>query len=106
MVEIEKNELIFRAKPYEWELGIGVEIEIFRDNNKVGCARLLSAEHENNFNEIRDMEQELLLRRALEGFILNKIKTSAGKVIDCQAQLREMGFKNVSPIYGNLSTCF
>ena len=106
MIEIEEKGYKFRAKQYDWKLGLGVEIEIYRDSKKVGGVRLLSAEHENDFEKIKRLPLDILLKGALEGFISNRTKTNTEKVLEWQSQIEEMGHNYVSPIYANLASCF
>ncbi len=106
MIIIEKEGYRFRAKQYDWKLGVAVEIEIYRDSKKVGVVRLLSAEHENEFEKINGLPLEVLLTGALEGFVSNKTKTSTDKVLEWQKQIEEMGHNYASPIYANLASCF
>ena len=106
MIEIEKEDYRFRARHYDWKLGIAVEIEIFSGPKKVGGVRLLSAEHEEEFKKIKNLPLEALLKGALEGFISNKTKTSVNKVLEWQRQIHEMGHDYVSPVYANLAPCF
>ena len=106
MIEIEKENYRFCAKPYDWKLGIAVEIEIYKGSQKVGGVRLLSAEHEEEFEKIKGLPLEDLLKGALDGFVSNKTKTSTDKVLEWQRQIKEMGHSYVSPIYANLASCF
>ncbi len=97
MVEIEKDGYLFCTKPYEWKLGIGVEIEIFQDDEKIGCVRLLSEANEEKFSTIKELNKTVLLKTATEGFIQNKTKINTGKVLNWQLQLNEIGYNNISP---------
>lgn len=106
MIEIEKEGYRFCAKPYDWTLGIAVEIEIYKGSQKIGGVRLLSAEHEEKFEKIEGLPLEDLLKGALEGFVSNKTKTSTDKVLEWQRKIQEMGHNYVSPIYANLASCF
>ena len=102
----ENDGFTYRASPYDWKLGVAVQITIFKGPKKIGAVRLLSARHEEKFHIVEALPTSELLQKATEGFVSLKTKTNTAKVMWWQEQIDEMGHDFVSPVYADLSACF
>lgn len=105
-LNIENRTLSFTAVPYEWKLGLGVEITISENNSHIGTIRLLCAEGDPGYEELSKVETEVLVRKGLSGLLENKTDTSIKTMDYWQEEIGKLGFNYVSPIYGSLAKCF
>ncbi len=103
---IDERNLLLLAEPYDWKLGLGIEVRVYEGDCHVGTIRLLCAEDEPKIDKLKKLEPETLVKRGLAGLLENKAGISLQKMDYWQNEIGKLGFNYVSPLYGNLAGCF
>ena len=103
--EKEVDGYLIAASPYEWKLGIGVEVVVKKSGNTICLARYLSAQGDDGHASVQTCDPDQLVKKALETFVADRAEVGLDSALKWQAELSSCGHNTISPIFGKLVQC-
>lgn len=98
--------MLCRATELDYALGIGVQVDVIKNEHLIACIKLICSSDNENFEAIKSMSKPDLIKRAFEGFLGKKCGATIDDALKWQSDIKELEFEYVSPIIGNLHECF
>jgi hypothetical protein len=93
----------FSAAPYEWPHGLGVQIDISLQDQRVALVLVLCSRDLPEFDALNALSQQELCDVALSRFAARELSVTLETALLWQKQIGSLGYDYVSPLYTGFS---